>query len=114
MFQTHFHFPDFVIDVGDPPSVKGVPSLRFFWEPVIDLVGWVASTFFQNHGDAPNTKFNIAGHATSVIFEGKQTASNNSPSLTIVLEIVLALQRLVDSKMVSCVIFAAYKYLFPK
>ncbi len=109
MFQTHFHFPDFVIDVGDPPSVKGVPSLRFFWEPVIDLVGLVASTFFQDHGDAPNTKFDIAGHTTSVIFVSEQTASNNSPFLTIVLEIVLALQRLVDSEMVSFnIICAAY------
>ncbi len=107
MFQTHIHFFAFVIDVGDPPSVKGVPLLRFFWELVIDLFGLVASSFFQDHGDAPNTKFDIAGHATSVLFVSKQTASNNSTFLTIVLEIVLALQRLVDSEMVSCNICAA-------
>ncbi len=79
-----------------------MPLLRFFWEPVIDLFGLVASTFFQDHVDAPNVKFDIAGHATAVILVDEQTASNNSPFLNIVLEVVLALQRLVDSEMVSC------------
>jgi len=85
---------------GDPPSVKGVPLLRFFWEPVIDLYGSVASTFFQCHDDAPYTKFDIAGHETSVIVMDDQVVFNDSPFLNVVLEIVLAQQRLVDSVMV--------------
>jgi hypothetical protein len=99
LFQVNKTF--LIIDAGDPPSVKGVPLLRFFWEPVIDLLGLVSSTFFQDHGDAPNAKFDIAGHATFVIPVDEHTASNNSPFLYIVLEVVLALQRLVESEMVS-------------
>ncbi|KAL9191186.1 hypothetical protein ACHAXT_000892 [Thalassiosira profunda] len=82
---------------GDPPAVKGVPLLRFFWEPVIDLFGAVASSFFPGSGAGT---FDIAGHDTSVIAVADQEECNDSPYLNIILEIVLAFQRLVDSEMV--------------
>lgn len=74
-----------------------MPLLRFFWQPVIDLLGSVASTCFLH--DAQNTKFDIAGHETSVIAMDDLAVCSN-PFLAVVLEIVLALQRLVDSEMV--------------
>lgn len=82
-----------------------MPLLRFFWEPVIDLYGAVASTFFKevNTTDAPNVtkKFSIAGHESSIIsVVEEQSVDYNSPFLSVVLEIVLSLQRLVDSEMV--------------
>ena len=84
---------------GDPPTVKGVPLLRFFWEHVIDLFGAVTATYFKADSDAPTATFDIAGHETSIIdLEGRV---NDSPCLTIILEIILAFQRLVDSEMVS-------------
>ncbi|KAL7543186.1 hypothetical protein ACHAXR_012599 [Thalassiosira sp. AJA248-18] len=85
---------------GDPPSVRGVPLLRFFWEPVVDLFGAVASTFFQHNSDAPNAKFDIAGHETSVIVVDNQVVGKDNPFLNVIFEIILALQRLVDSEMV--------------
>ena len=89
--------------LGDPPTVKGVPLLRFFWEPVIDLYGEIASTFFKERdGNESNPKFNIAGHETSILpVDGQEEFDNNNPFLHMILEIVLALQRLVDSEMVS-------------
>ncbi len=69
---------------------------------MVDLLGLVASTFFQDLEDAQNAKFDIAGHVTCVILVDEHAQSNKSPFLCIVLEIVLALQRLVDSEMVSC------------
>ena len=83
-----------------------MPLLRFFWEPVIDLYGAVASTFFKdvNISDAPTNitkKFRIASHESSIIsVMEEQQYDYNSPFLSVVLEIVLSLQRLVDSEMV--------------
>eukprot|EP00804_Cyclotella_cryptica_P007102 CCRYP_014537-RE/>CCRYP_014537-RE protein AED:0.03 eAED:0.03 QI:291/1/1/1/0.9/0.81/11/143/2162 len=58
---------------GDPPSVKGVPLLRYFWELVIDLFGKVLSA---------------------------SSAVQNDLAIAFALEIVLAVRRLVDSEMV--------------
>jgi len=81
---------------GDPPAVRGVPLLRFFWEPVIDIYGRVASSYFKSS----NKMFNIAGHDTYVINVDELPASTDSdPFLNLVLEIVLSFQRLVDSEM---------------
>lgn len=58
---------------GDPPAVKGVPLLRYFWEYIIDILG-----------------------------EALQSSAEmcNKSSISFALEIVLALRRLVDSEMV--------------
>lgn len=79
---------------------------------MIDLLGLVASTFFQE--GPPNAKFDIAGHVTLVILVDKHAASNNSPFLCIVLEIVLALQRFVDSEMVSYNLCTISSVIFPR
>jgi len=100
MLFRYLHFISINPCAGDPPTVEGVPLLRFFWEPVIDLFGAVASSYFQSHGDSVNAKFEVAGHETSVIVDD-QVVHGDSPFLNIILEIVLALQRLVDSSMVS-------------
>ena len=54
---------------------------------MVDLFGTVASTFFQDHGDAPSAKFDIAGHETSVIIVDDREIYD-SPFLNIILEIV--------------------------
>ena len=102
MFEKNDNEPCYWVSVqtgflGDPPAVIGVSLLRFFWEHVIDLYCSVLSTLFQDREDttSPMMTFNIAGHET---FVEEQTF--NSPFLNIVLEIVLSLQRLVDSEMV--------------
>ncbi len=81
---------------GDPPSVKGVPLLRFFWEPVLDILGRVTSTIFRN--DATIKAPDIAGHASSLITLNE--GAFDDKLFVIVLEIVLALRRLVDSEIV--------------
>lgn len=67
-------------------------------KPIVDLFGLVASTFFKGSDDTPNTTFDIAGYETSII-DQVQVSHGNSPYLSIVLEIILALERLVDSEM---------------
>jgi hypothetical protein len=96
---------------GAPPSVAGVPMLRFFWEPLIDLFGSIMATFFYGINDKTNSKkFYIAGHESSVILLEEYAPSlcgDRGPFLDVVLDIVLAIQRLLRSDMVSNV------FLFP-
>ena len=97
---------------GDPPTVKGVPSLRFVWEPVVTLFGAVASSLFNDHG---SETFVIAGHVTSVLRLGDQDCYDryvNSPYMNVVLEIILALQRLVDSEMVRARLLVCRVFFF--
>lgn len=58
---------------GDPPSVKGVPLLRYFWQMVVEVFGKVLNT-----------------HAT--------IGTENSIGFSV--EIILALRRLIDSELV--------------
>lgn len=82
---------------GDPPSVKGVPLLRFFWEPVLDIFGRVMSTIFHsNEGIIEPSE--IAGHKSCLVVLDEGIFDDKL--FVIVLEIVLALRRLVDSEMV--------------
>ena len=93
--------------------MKGVPLLRFLWEPIIELYGSVASTFFQGHSEATMAKFDIAGHETSALVIDEQIMCNGNQFLNIVFEIVLAFQRLVDSEMVSYIAKQWYSsYIF--
>jgi len=82
---------------GDPPSVKGVPLLRFFWEPVLDILGQVTSTIFHSK-DSTTTSSDISGHTSCLIALNEGVFDDKL--FVIVLEIVLALRRLVDSEMV--------------
>ena len=82
---------------GDPPSVKGVPLLRFFWEPVLEILGRVTSTIFQRD-ECAHKSSNIAGHESCLIVLNEGMCGDKL--YVIVLEIVLALRRLVDSEMV--------------
>ncbi|KAL7436370.1 hypothetical protein ACHAXM_005149 [Skeletonema potamos] len=82
---------------GDPPSVKGVPLLRFFWEPVLDILGQVTSTIFHSN-DSTTTSYDISGHMSCLI--ALNGGVFDDKLFVIVLEIVLALRRLVDSEMV--------------
>ncbi len=84
---------------GDPPSVKGVPLLRFFWESVIDLLGKVASTIFRGTGNSVQVEFSLVSDETNPITLSKSVC-HKKQSLVIVLEIVLALRRLVDGELV--------------
>lgn len=61
----------------------------------------MASSFFDD--DTTPDKFTIAAQDTSVVKVDDQATmyNRNTPYLTVVLEIILALQRLVDSEMVS-------------
>eukprot|EP00984_Skeletonema_dohrnii_P019310 scaffold9198_cov137-Skeletonema_dohrnii-CCMP3373.AAC.3 len=82
---------------GDPPSVKGVPLLRFFWEPVLDILGQVTSTIFHSN-DSTIKSSDIAGHMSCLIVLNEGVFDDKL--FVIVLEIVLAFRRLVDSEMV--------------
>lgn len=81
---------------GDPPSVKGVPLLRFFWEPVLDILGRVTSTIFHSTDTIKSS--DIAGRVSCLIVLNEGTFDDKL--YVIVLEIVLSLRRLVDSEMV--------------
>jgi len=84
---------------GDPPSVKGVPLLRFFWEPVINLLGKVASTIFRGSCNSLQVGFSLVDDQMNPITLSKSVCRKKQ-LLVIVLEIVLALRRLIDSEMV--------------
>lgn len=89
---------------GGPPSVAGLPQLRFLTSPLIDLFGSVASSFFKGQNHDLNSKFNIAGHETSVVLLDKHVPSldgDNGTVLDVIFEIVLAMQRLFQNEMVS-------------
>ena len=66
---------------------------------MIELLGKVASTFFQGDVNAPNAETLIAEQKTPTKLNGK--VCKNIPFFVVVLEVVLALRRLVDSEMVS-------------
>ncbi len=89
---------------GNHTSITGVPLLRLFWEPFIDLFGSVTSTFFHAFNNETNTNFYIAGHETSVILFDEYAPAlrvNKGPFLDVIFEILLAFQRLFRSEMVS-------------
>lgn len=81
--------------------------------PVVDLFGVVASTFFRGVGNVSDIDaFDVAGNKTSVIDVNNQTEWIESPFLNIILEIILAIQRLVDSEMVSIALNVQYKFVW--
>ena len=86
---------------GDPPTVKGVSSLRFIWEPVVNLFGAVASSFFNDRGSETTAVAELETPVIKVDGQGYGGRYNNSPYMNVILEIVLALSRFVDSEMVS-------------
>lgn len=100
--------------LGNHTSITGVPLLRMFWEPFIDLFGSVTSSFFHALNNETNTKFYIAGHETSVILFDEYAPAlrvNKGPFLDVVFEILLAFQRLFRNEMVSmCFCNSVYYY----
>ena len=67
----------------------------------MDLLGTVAATTFLP-GDA---EFDIAGRKTFIISVGDQEAlRDDNPFLKVVLEIILAFQRLVEMVSMRCVV----------
>ena len=86
---------------GDPPTVKGVSSLRFIWEPVVNLFGVVASSFFNDGGSETTAVAELETPVVKVDGQDYGGRYNTSPYMNVILEIALALSRFVDSEMVS-------------